>query len=41
MSNILILAALVVAMIYGVSSGILPTPWGIIIGILIAALLIK
>lgn len=41
MTNLLILAATVVVIIYGVSSGTLTSAWGIIIGILIAALLIK
>lgn len=41
MTNLLILAAIVVAVIYGVSTGILSTPWGIIIGIFIAVLLLR
>lgn len=41
MTNLLLVTVVIVALIYGVSSGLLSSPWGVIIGILLAALILK
>jgi len=40
MFNLLLLTLIVVIVIYGVSSGIISSPWGILIGIIIAIFLL-